>query len=96
MLNGIISKDIINNLVVSLFQQITTFIYVDNKKNEVDELVENVVILYKKDICHEFQSEVVNGETISVIIDRLAHSKSKNFSSLSNKSIFKFIDLVEM
>jgi len=96
MLNSIISKEIINNLVVSLFQQITTFIYVDNKKNEVDELVENVVILYKKDICQEFQSEVVNGETISIIIDRLAHSKSKNFPSLSNKSIFKFIDLVEM
>jgi len=96
MLNGIISKEVINNLVVSLFQQINTFIYVDNKKNEVDELVENVVILFKKDICEEFQSEVVNGELISTIIDRLAHSKSKNFPSLSNKSIFKFIDLVEM
>lgn len=96
MLNSIISKETINNLVVSLFQQIATLIYIDNKKNEVDELVENVVILYKKDICVEFNRVVMNDETIPNIIDRLAHSKSKNFPSLSNKSIFKFIDLIEM
>lgn len=96
MMNSIISKEVINNLIVSLFKQIHIFIYEDNKKNEVDELVENVSILYRKEVVEKFNSEVVDGLTVLDLIDKLAKSKSKNFNSLSNKSIFKFIDLVEM
>lgn len=96
MMNSIISKEVINNLIVSLFKQIHIFIYEDNKKNEVDELVENVCILFRKEVVEMFSSEVVDGLTVLDLIDKLAKSKSKNFTSLSNKSIFKFIDLVEM
>jgi len=96
MMNSIISEEVINSLIVSLFKQINIFIYEDNKKNEVDELVENVSILYKKEVVEKFNSEVVDGLTVLDLIDNLAISKSKNFSSLSNKSIFKFIDLVEI
>ena len=96
MMNSIISKEVINNLIVSLFKQIYIFIYEDNKKNEVDELVENVCILFRKEVVEMFSSEVVDGLTVLDLIDKLAKSKSKNFTSLSNKSIFKFIDLVEM
>lgn len=96
MINSIISKEVINNLIVSLFKQIHIFIYEDNKKNEVDELVENVSILYRKEVVELFSSEVIDGLTVLDLIDKLAKSKSKNFTSLSNKSIFKFIDLVEM
>jgi hypothetical protein len=96
MMNSIISKEIINNLIVSLFKQIYIFIYQDNKKNEVDDLVENVSILFRKEVVEIFNSEVVDGLTVLNLIDKLAKSKSKNFPSLSNKSIFKFIDLVEM
>lgn len=96
MLNSIISKEIINKLTVSLFKQVYTLIYVDNKKNEVDELVENIAILYRKEIVTLFNSEIVEGESLFELITKLAHSKSKNFASLSNKSIFKFIDLIEM
>lgn len=96
MLNSIISKEIINNLTVSLFKQVYTLIYIDNKKNEVDELVENIAILYRKEIITLFNSEIVEGESLFELITKLAHSKSKNFASLSNKSIFKFIDLIEM
>lgn len=96
MLNSIVSKEIINNLIVSLFKQVYSLIYIDNKKNEVDELVENVAILYRKEIILEFNTEIVDGQTLFELITKLAHSKSKNFPSLSNKSIFKFIDLIEM
>jgi len=96
MMNDIIPQEVINNLIVSLFKQIHNFIYIDNKKNEVDELVENVYILYRKEVVEKFNSQVVDDLTVLEIIDKLAKSKSKNFPSLSNKSIFKFIDLVEM
>ena len=96
MMNDIIPQEVINNLIVSLFKQIYNFIYIDNKKNEVDELVENVCILYRKEVVEKFNSQVVDDLNVFEIIDKLAKSKSKNFPSLSNKSIFKFIDLVEM
>jgi hypothetical protein len=96
MLKSIISKEVINNLLVSLFKQIYTLIYVENKKNEVDELVENVAILYQKDIVSTFDTEIIEGKKLVDLIIQLANSKSKNFPSLSNKSIFKFIDLIEM
>ena len=75
------------------------YIYInqDNKKNEVDELTENIAILYKKELFSgEIDYELIDGMTISEIIENLAHSKSKNYLSLSNKSIFKFMDLIEM
>jgi len=96
MLNSIISREIINNLIVSLFKQIYTFISIENKKNEVDEIVENVAVLYRKEIINEFNTEVVDNMNVVELINKLANTKSKNYQSLSSKSIFKFMDMVEM
>lgn len=96
MLNSIISKEVINNLIVSLFKQIYTFISIENKKNEVDEIVENIAVLYRKEVINEFNTEVIDNMNVVEIISKLANSKSKNYQSLSSKSIFKFMDMVEM
>lgn len=77
--------------------KIYLYINQDNKKNEVDELTENIAILYKKELFNgEVEYELIDDMSISEIIEKLAHSKSKNYLSLSNKSIFKFMDLIEM
>jgi hypothetical protein len=97
MNNGIISSDKIINIIRNLMNKIYIYINQDNKKNEVDELTENIAILYKKELLSgEVEYELIDGMTISEIIENLAHSKSKNYLSLSNKSIFKFMDLIEM
>lgn len=97
MNNNIISKDKIINIVRNLMSKIYTYINEDNKKNEVDELTENIAILYKKELFNgEIDYELIDGMGISEIIENLAHSKCKNYLSLSNKSIFKFMDLIEM
>jgi len=98
MINGIINKTQIINLLHNLLSQIYGFISIENKKNEVDELTENVALLYKKDLIdYDNQTEyLIEGFTISEIINKLAHSKVKTFSSLTNKSIFKFMDMIEM
>lgn len=99
MNNNIISQDKIINIIKNLLNQINDFISQDNKKNEVDELTENVAILYKKKLFvsnEDINSELLNGTTISQFIYKLAHSKSKNYLSLTNKSIFKFMDLIDM
>jgi len=80
----------------NLLNQVIQFIHEENKKNEVDEMIENIAILYNKDIFAKSESQVMNGQTFVQTIEDLAKSKSKNFQSLSNKAIFKCMDMVDM
>jgi hypothetical protein len=96
MLNSIISKETIINLIIKLLQNIYVLINVENKKNEVDELTENVAILYKKELIQNADYDKIDGMNISEVIDKLAHCKSKNYNSFSNKSIFRFMDMIDM
>jgi hypothetical protein len=99
MENGIISTKTIKMITRNLLSQIYRFIDEDNKKNEVDELTENISILYKKDIYEDDEGEEyekINGYTISEIIERIANSKGKNHKSLTIKTLFKFMDMIDM
>ena len=99
MNNKVISKSQIMKITRNLLSQIYSFIKIENKKNEVDELTETIAILYKKDIYDDDEGddyEQIEGYTINEIIERVASSKIKDFKSLSNKSLFKFMDLIEM
>ena len=100
MINGVIKKGRILNIIKNLLTQVKTFISKENKKNEVDELTENISILYKKDLFDDDDfddSELeINGTKINDFIDVLANSKIKNYLSFTNKSLFKFMDMVEM
>jgi hypothetical protein len=71
-------------------------ISLDNKKNEVDELTENIALLYKKDLYDAVKYEPIDGMTIPELISKLACSKVKDYKSLTNKAVFKFMDLIEM
>uniref|UniRef100_A0A6C0IGY2 MIF4G domain-containing protein n=1 Tax=viral metagenome TaxID=1070528 RepID=A0A6C0IGY2_9ZZZZ len=100
MINGVIKKERILNIVQNLLTQVKTYISKENKKNEVDELTENISILYKKELFDEDDfnnSELqINGMKLNDFIDVLANSKVKNYLSFTNKSLFKFMDMVEM
>jgi hypothetical protein len=99
MINGIIDKKQIMVITRNLLDQIYKFIYQDDKKNEVDELSETVAILYKKNIYENDQGnqyEQIEGHTITEIVEKIAESKVKDYKSLTNKTLFKFMDLVDM
>jgi hypothetical protein len=100
MMNGIIEEKKIKTITRNLLAQIYNFINEENKKNEVDELTENVAILYKKELYKDDDDsddyEKINGNTISDIIEIIANSKVKNFKSLTNKTLFKFMDMIDM
>ena len=97
MNNNIITKDKIVNIVRILMFKIYNFINENNKKNEVDEITENIIILYKKELFDgSIHYELIDGNNINELIDKFAHSKSKNYLSMTNKSIFKFMDLIDM
>jgi hypothetical protein len=80
-------------------EQIYRFISIEDKKNEVDELIETIAILYKKDIYQHDDGdsyEQIDGFTISEVIEKIAKSKVKDYKSLTNKALFKFMDLIDM
>jgi hypothetical protein len=99
MANGIIPRKTIMVITRNLLSQIYEFISQEDKKNEVDELAENVAILYKKelynnDIGDEYSQ--IEGYTIGEVIEKIAKSKVKDYKSLTNKSLFKFMDMIDM
>ena len=66
---------------------------VDSNKDE------NISILYRKDLYtddSELEYERIDGQSIYEIIVKLANSKAKDYKSLTNKSIFKLMDLLDM
>ena len=99
MCNGIIPKKTIMVITRNLLFQLYTFISEDDKKNEVDELTETVSILYKKEIYTDDEGDdyqQIEGYTVYEIIEKIANSKVKDYKSLTNKSLFKFMDLIDM
>jgi hypothetical protein len=96
-INNIIPNKTITNITRNLLYQIYTLISQEDKKNEADELTENVFILYNKDLYYEnCDYELIDGQTIIEVIKKIAHSKVKDYKSLTNKSIFKFMDMIDM
>lgn len=88
-------KDILKILVCTM----QTFILEDNRKSEVDELVENIAIMYRKDLFDKSNNEThieLGGITILDFIKLISKSKVSNYKSLTNKAIFKCMDLLEI
>ena len=94
--NNVISKERIVEITRNLLLQMYTFISTDNKKNEVDELSENVALLYRADLYATTTHEPIDGMNITQLIDKFARSKTKDYKSLTNKTLFKFMDLVNL
>jgi hypothetical protein len=103
-LNGFISKLSVARILRQLLDTIMNTINRSDKKNEVDEMIENMAILFNEDLicaaqddsdCEEDELEI-SGRTIVDTITLLANSKVKDYKSLSNKAIFKCMDLIDM
>jgi hypothetical protein len=93
MSNGIITKEKIIEITCDLMDKVLNLIKEENKKSVVDEITENISLLYNKDI---FEKVRVNDELFVDIINKLSLCKVKTYPSLSNKSIFKYMDLNEL
>jgi len=95
--NNIIDGEKLKEMASSLLKKLVSFISQENMKNEVDEITENIAILYSHNkSLYESCDEKFDGLTFGEMVNKLAHCKAKTYPSLSNKAIFKFMDLVEM
>ena len=99
-INGVIPNIKIISITRNLLANMYSYISQENKKNEVDELSENISLLYKKEFYDDEDEkneyELIEGYTITEIIERIANSKAKDYKSLTNKTVFKFMDLIDM
>jgi hypothetical protein len=103
-LNGFIRKLSVARILRQLLDTVMNTVNRSEKKNEIDELTENVAILFNKTIIegaeddsdYEEDELEISGNTIVETITLLAKSKVKDYKSLTNKAVFKYMDLVEM
>ena len=95
--NKVIGENKLQSMTCSLLKMLIVFIKEENRKNEVDEITENISILYSYDKnMFENCCDLFDGNTFVNTIEKLANCKAKTYPSLSSKAIFKFMDLVEM
>jgi hypothetical protein len=95
-INGTIPHENVGNLLKELVESVLTQMVQPNKSNEICELIENIAILYNPSIT---QGVVILHEgtthTVAEIIGMLSKTKMKTYPSLSSKSIFKCMDLIQ-
>ena len=93
MKQTVISPDKVIKLIDILMDKFQDYITQKNKKNEVDEIVENLVVM----ISEGFKFiEIYNKEKameIKHFVSTASSMKSRDYPSLSSKTVFKFMDL---
>ena len=108
-INGFIKKKGVIKILTNILTSIMNMINVTDKKNEVDELTEIVGVLFNKELLDDSYEDFnpkgdepivdefyVLKRSIINTISSLAKKKVKDYPSLSNKAIFKYMDLIEM
>ena len=97
MNNDVIKVCEILNIINDLKEMMFTEMSQENKKVEVEEIAENIVILIeqgKDKLDCELEEEVnMNWDSCTEFIEEMASMKPSDYPSLSNKVIFKFMDL---
>ena len=93
---GVIPIEKIECLLVCIMNKLLDYIILENKTVQVDEFTENIAILYKHDMEYNESIILSNGKTIKDTIIFLAKTKNKTFPSLTNKCIFKYMDICDM
>jgi hypothetical protein len=98
MNNDVIKEVAIFELIKQLKETMLGFMDMENKKEEVAEFAENIVILITggKKRLEAYKNDVTFGwEECVEFIENMTKRKVSNHLSLSNKVVFKFMDLEE-
>jgi len=99
MINEVIEKDEILDIIKQIQKLISTYICKPEKTNEVEELTENVYIIItkSKEVLSKAASIEESWATIISNIEfvSMLKPKMKDYPSITNKTIFKHMDLLE-
>ena len=95
MLNNIIERKSMIIFILNLIEKHRTFMQQDGVKNIVDEISENLFILLTSGNLYLCSDNDSWSKMISYVT-MVSQLKARAYPSLSNKSIFKFMDIIEM
>ena len=99
MINEVIEKEEIIDIIKQIQKLISNYVTKPEKSNEVEELTENVYIIITKskellsktsNIQESWASIISNAEFVSML-----KPKMKEYPSITNKTIFKHMDMLE-
>lgn len=96
MHKAVVSKNAMANVIRDLIAKVVDLISMENKKIQVEEITENIAIMYKPELF-EMRSicEDIYGLSVPETIEKIAKSNVSDYKSLTNKTIFKFMDLID-
>ena len=85
-------KDVMD-VIIELQELTLKFINEDNRKNEVDEISENMLLFIT--MGKKFLSdESIWSMKISPFLETFSQKKAKDYKSLSSRSVFKYMDMI--
>ena len=88
-----ISRKDVMNVIIELQELTLKFINEDNRKNEVDEISENMLLFIT--MGNNFlSSELKWSEQIIPFLEAFSKKKAKEYKSLTSRSVFKYMDMV--
>jgi len=87
--NKFVEYEFMLQVVTTLIAKAKSFMNESNKKNQVDELFENIFILLDKKM-------LTNESIVYDEIVLISKSKTTDFQSLTNKTIFKCMDILDL
>jgi len=92
---GIVTTMQLERIFVILLNNILAFFEIGNKKTVIDEIIENVAILYKNTVISKYDEILLdNGENIQEFLKKLSQSKPNDYTGISQKAIFKIMDIL--
>ena len=83
----------VSEFVLNLLEKHRKFVKEENVKNIVDEISENIFILLTSG--KELLSKTSSWKDMISYITEISLMKASGYPSLSNKTIFKFMDILE-
>ena len=88
-----ISRKDVMDVIIELQELTLKFIDEDNRKNEVDEISENLLLFIT--MGNNFlSSELKWSEQIIPFLEGFSKKKAKDYKSLSSRSVFKYMDMI--
>ena len=92
--NNVIPSEKVMSIIIALQNYATAYIEEEGKTGEVDEITENLFLFITMTSC-SLKREPLWISTIEPNIRTFASHKAKDKKSLSNRAVFKYMDIVE-
>ena len=93
MNEGVFDQEKIVSLINYLIENIEKNVNIENKVEIVEELVNNLIIFIEN--SYETLKNDEKWQTIEQHIDTFSNAKKSTYTSLSTKTIFKYLDLLD-